>query len=491
MGKPTGFIDYQRQELALRPAQERIKDWDEIKTSSLPHKAELQKQAARCMDCGIPFCHSGVMLGKALSGCPLHNLMPEFNDFVYQGLEHFAYARLNKTNNFPEFTSHVCPAPCEGACSAGLVNNAVSIRNIEQYIIETAFAEGYVQANTPAKRSGQKVAVIGSGPAGLACADELNKAGHNVTVYERADRAGGLLMYGIPNMKLDKQLVERRVKLLEAAGIKFELNSEVGHKVSSEMLLKQYDAIALCTGSTVPRDLPIPGRELQGIYFAKDYLHSVTKSFLDSELRDKKAISAKGKHVIVIGGGDTGTDCVATAIRQGCKSVKQIEIMPCLPHSRTAANPWPEMPRVFKTDYGQEEAFELYHQDPRDYCIMSKEFIGKNGKVDKLRLCQIDWQQQDGRLVPVEIDGTEATVPAQLILLAMGFTGSEKQLFDEFKFTKSAANTIAAADDNYMTSLPGIFAAGDARRGQSLVVWAIAEGRGAAAAITRYLTAAK
>ena len=326
MGKPTGFMDYKRQELALRPPQERIKDWEEIKTSSLPHKEELQKQAARCMDCGIPFCHSGVMLGKALSGCPLHNLMPEFNDFVYQGLDHFAYARLNKTNNFPEFTSHVCPAPCEGACSASLAGSAVSIRNLEQYIIETAFAEGYVKPNKPTHRSGQKVAVIGSGPAGLACADQLNKAGHSVTVYERADRAGGLLMYGIPNMKLDKHLVERRIKLLEESGVTFELNSEIGHKISSETLLKQFDAIALCTGSTVPRDLTIPGRELQGIHFAKDYLHSVTKSFLDSSLQDKKAVSAKGKDVIVIGGGDTGTDCVATAIRQGCRSVKQIEM---------------------------------------------------------------------------------------------------------------------------------------------------------------------
>lgn len=487
MGKPTGFIDYKRQELALRPPLDRIKDWGEIKTSSLPHKKELQEQAARCMDCGIPFCHSGVMLGKALSGCPLHNLMPEFNDFIYQGLENFAYARLNKTNNFPEFTSHVCPAPCEGACSAGLVNDSVSIRNIEQYIIETAFENGYVQPNVPAKRSGKKVAVIGSGPAGLACADQLNKAGHSVTVYERADRAGGLLMYGIPNMKLDKHLVERRVKLLESAGIKFELNSEIGHKISSEMLLKQFDAIALCTGSTVPRDLQIPGRELQGIYFAKDYLHSVTKSLLDSNMQDKKAISAKGKDVIVIGGGDTGTDCVATAIRQGCKSVKQIEIMPCLPHSRTTDNPWPEMPRVFKTDYGQEEAFELYKNDPRDYCIMSKEFIGKNGKIDKLRLCQIDWQKQDGRLISVEIEGTEKTVSAQLVLLAMGFVGSEQKLFEEFKFAKSPADTIAASNDDYMTSIPGIFAVGDARRGQSLVVWAIAEGREAAASIDKYL----
>ena len=318
MGKPTGFMDYKRQELALRAPEERINDWQEIKTSSLPQKEALRCQAARCMDCGVPFCHSGLMIGGMVSGCPLHNLMPEFNDLVYHGMDAYAYARLNKTNNFPEFTSHVCPAPCEGACNAGLVNNPVTIRNLEQYIIENAFEQGLVQPNIPAQRTGKRVAVIGSGPAGLACADELNKAGHSVTVYERADRAGGLLMYGVPNMKLDKQIVERRVKLLEAAGVEFVLNSEVGVKLASTTLREEFDAVVLCTGATVPRDLPIKGRELSGIYFAKDYLESVTKSLLNSNFADGLAIDAKDKDVVIIGGGDTGNDCMATVIRQGC-----------------------------------------------------------------------------------------------------------------------------------------------------------------------------
>ena len=315
MGKPTGFMDYKRQELALRAPEERINDWQEIKTSSLPQKEALRCQAARCMDCGVPFCHSGLMIGGMVSGCPLHNLMPEFNDLVYHGMDAYAYARLNKTNNFPEFTSHVCPAPCEGACNAGLVNNPVTIRNLEQYIIENAFEQGLVQPNIPAQRTGKRVAVIGSGPAGLACADELNKAGHSVTVYERADRAGGLLMYGVPNMKLDKQIVERRVKLLEAAGVEFVLNSEVGVKLASTTLREEFDAVVLCTGATVPRDLPIKGRELKGIYFAKDYLESVTKSLLNSSFADGLAIDAKDKDVVIIGGGDTGNDCMATVIR--------------------------------------------------------------------------------------------------------------------------------------------------------------------------------
>lgn len=488
MGKPTGFMDYNRKELAMRPAKERLHDWDEVKTSSLPHKKDLQTQAARCMDCSIPFCHSGIMLNGSLSGCPLHNLMPEFNDFVYHGLDHFAYARLNKTNNFPEFTSHVCPAPCEGACSAGLVNDPVSIKNLEQYVIEQAFASKLVKPNKPSHRTGKKVAIIGSGPAGLACADELNKAGHYVTVYERADRPGGLLMYGIPNMKLDKKLVERRVELLKKGGVEFSLNSEVGHSVSSDMLRKQYDAIVLCTGSTIPRDLPLPGRDLDGIHFAKDYLHSTTKSLLDSKMKDGKAISAKGKDVVVIGGGDTGTDCVATALRQGCKSIRQIEIMPCLPHSRTPNNPWPEFPKVFKTDYGQEEAIEVFGKDPRQYCISTKEFIGRDGTVDKLRICQIEWKNVNCMMTPVEIPGTEEIIPAQLVLLALGFIGTEQTIFDEFKVQRSQQNNIVADDQEYATSIEGIFAAGDARRGQSLVVWAIAEGRKAAASVNKYLS---
>lgn len=491
MGKATGFMDYKRQELALRAVEERINDWQEIKTSSLPHQEELRCQAARCMDCGVPFCHSGVMLGRMVSGCPLHNLMPEFNDLVYHGMDAYAYARLNKTNNFPEFTSHVCPAPCEGACNAGLVNNPVTIRNIEQYIIENAFAQKLVQPNLPAQRTGKRVAVIGSGPAGLACADELNKAGHSVTVYERADRAGGLLMYGVPNMKLDKKIVERRIKLLEDAGVDFVLNSEVGVKIASSTLREEYDAVVLCTGATVPRDLPVPGRELAGIYFAKDYLESVTKSLLNSNFADGLAIDAKDKDVVIIGGGDTGNDCLATAIRQGCKSVRQLEINPCLPHSRTAENPWPQFPRIFKTDYGQEEAIHKFKEDPREFCITSKEFVGEAGKVTGVRLCQNEWKEIGGRRVPCDIAGTERVVPAQLVLLAMGFVGSEQSLFDEFAFAKAQNGSIAAKEGSYATSVPGVFAAGDARRGQSLVVWAIAEGRGAAKAVNAYLLAEK
>lgn len=491
MGKATGFMDYKRQELAWRAVEERINDWQEIKTSSLPHQEELRCQAARCMDCGVPFCHSGVMLGRMVSGCPLHNLMPEFNDLVYHGMDAYAYARLNKTNNFPEFTSHVCPAPCEGACNAGLVNNPVTIRNIEQYIIENAFAQKLVQPNLPAQRTGKRVAVIGSGPAGLACADELNKAGHSVTVYERADRAGGLLMYGVPNMKLDKKIVERRIKLLEDAGVDFVLNSEVGVKIASSTLREEYDAVVLCTGATVPRDLPVPGRELAGIYFAKDYLESVTKSLLNSNFADGLAIDAKDKDVVIIGGGDTGNDCLATAIRQGCKSVRQLEINPCLPHSRTAENPWPQFPRIFKTDYGQEEAIHKFKEDPREFCITSKEFVGEAGKVTGVRLCQNEWKEIGGRRVPCDIAGTERVVPAQLVLLAMGFVGSEQSLFDEFAFAKAPNGSIAAKEGSYATSVPGVFAAGDARRGQSLVVWAIAEGRGAAKVVNAYLLAEK
>ena len=351
MGNPNGFIKHKRNELSLRPALERIKDWQEIKTSSLLNKKFLQKQASRCMDCGIPFCSSGIMLGGSVSGCPLHNLMPEFNDFVYQGLDEFAYARLDKTNNFPEFTAHLCPAPCEGACTASLVTESVTIKNLEQYVIETAFAKNLVKPKTPTIRTGKTVAVIGSGPAGLACAEELNKDGHSVTIFEREDRPGGLLMYGIPNMKLEKDLIKRRIDLMEKAGIKFSLNSDIGHNISSETLFKQFDAIVLCTGSTVPRNVEIKGRELNGIHYAKDYLSLATRHLLDSE---ETPVSAKDKDVVIIGGGDTGNDCIATAIRQGCKSVKQFEINPCRPHSRTANNPWPEFPNTFKTDYGQE-----------------------------------------------------------------------------------------------------------------------------------------
>lgn len=491
MGKPTGFMDYKRQELSLRPCAERIQDWEEIKTSSLGHAEELRRQAARCMDCGVPFCHSGMTLNGMVSGCPLHNLMPEFNDLVYRGMDEAAYARLNKTNNFPEFTSHVCPAPCEGACNAGLVAAPVAIKNIEQYIIENAFAKGLVKPNVPAKRSGKKVAVVGSGPAGLACADQLNKAGHLVTVFERADRPGGLLMYGVPTMKLSKDTVMRRVQLLEEAGVTFVLNAEVGAKISSTTLLEEYDAVVLCTGATQPRDIDVKGRELEGIYFAKEFLHNVTKSYLDSNYEDGLFVDTKDKDVVIIGGGDTGNDCMATVIRQGCRSVKQLQHNPCLPHSRTENNPWPEFPKVFTTDYGQEEAIAKFKEDAREFCVMTQEFLGKDGHVTGLRICQNTMQVINGKRVEVPIPGTERIIPAQVVLLAMGFAGSEQRLVDEFHVDKNARGSIKASAKDYQTSVPGVFAAGDARRGQSLVVWAIAEGRGAAAAVDEYLRTGK
>ena len=486
MGKPTGFMDYKRAELALRAPEERIKDWQEIKTSSLPHKEALRCQAARCMDCGVPFCHSGVMINRMVSGCPLHNLMPEFNDLVYHGMDDYAYARLNKTNNFPEFTSHVCPAPCEGACNAGLVNNPVTIRNIEQYVIENAFEHGLVKPNKPAKRSGKKVAVIGSGPAGLACADELNKAGHSVTVYERADRAGGLLMYGVPNMKLDKKLVERRVKLLEDAGVKFILNSEIGVKLASSTLLEEYDAVVLCTGATVPRDLPVAGRELEGIYFAKDYLESVTKSLLNSNLEDGLAIDAKDKDVVIIGGGDTGNDCVGTAIRHGCASVVQLEMMPKLPEKRAENNQWPEWPRVLKTDYGQEEAIEVFGSDPRMYQTTVKEFVkDTKGNLKKLICVKLEPKQdkKTGRMMMAPVKDSEFELEADLVLIAAGFLGTQSYVADAFGVKLNARTNVETAAGSYATNVPNVFAAGDMHRGQSLVVWAIREGREAAKAV--------
>lgn len=487
MGKPTGFKDYKRQEVAQRDILERIQDWEEIKCPSLPEEKLVREQAARCMDCSVPFCHSGVMIGKSVCGCPLHNLMPEFNDLVYHNMDEYAYARLNMTNNFPEFTSTVCPAPCEGACCASLATEAVAIHNVEQFIIENAFEKGYVKPNIPLKRTGKKVAVIGSGPAGLAAADQLNKAGHLVTVFERDDRPGGLLMYGIPTMKLDKAKIMRRVELLKAAGIEFRLNCEVGQHISSETLMEEYDAVVLCTGATKPRDLPIAGRNLKGIYFAKDYLERITKKLLDPENANIEVIDAKDKDVVIIGGGDTGNDCMAAVVRQGCRSVRQLQHHACLPHSRTEDNPWPEYARIFRTDYGQAEAIKKFKMDPREYCVETLEFLGADGVLNGLKLCQSEEVMVNGREIMRNVPGSEREVPAQLVLLAMGYAGTEDGLFEEFRFAKNKRGSIAAAESDYQTSIPGVFAAGDARRGQSLVVWAIAEGRQAAAAVDAYL----
>jgi len=487
MGKPTGFMEYQRQLPSDRDPAERVLDWNEFR-NQLPED-ELKKQAARCMDCGTPFCHTGMMLNGMASGCPNHNLIPEFNDLVYRGLWKEALVRLKKTNNFPEFTSRVCPALCEGACTAGLAAEPVTTRNIEYAIIEKGYEEGWIVPKPPVSRTGKKVAVIGSGPSGLACADQLNKAGHWVTVFERADRIGGLLMYGIPNMKLEKWVVQRRVDLMAAEGIDFVTDTEVGRDYPAGKLLTDFDAVVLCGGATRPRDLPVEGRNLKGIYFAVDFLKANTKSLLDSNLTDGKFVSAKGKDVIVIGGGDTGTDCVGTALRHKCKSVNQFEIMSRLPLERGSNNPWPQFPRIHKVDYGQKEAAALYGDDPRHYCITAKRFVGdENGRVNQVHTVNVEWIRDDrGRFMPREIPGTEKVWPAQLVLLAMGFTGPENSLLDELGVEQDDRSNAKAEYGEFATSVKGVFAAGDMRRGQSLVVWAINEGRGAARECDRYL----
>jgi len=490
MGKPTGFIEYLRELPVDRPPLERVSDWNEFHHHM--EQKKLRAQGARCMDCGIPFCHTGKLISGMASGCPIHNLIPEWNDLVYRGLWREALARLHKTNNFPEFTGRVCPAPCEGSCTLGIINPPVTIKNIECSIIDKGWDEGWVLPEPPRVRTGKKVAVIGSGPAGLAAAAQLNKAGHWVTVFERADRPGGLLMYGIPNMKLDKQeVLARRIELLSQEGIRFICNADVGENVEPQIFLKEYNATVLCTGATQPRDLPVEGRNLPGVHFAIEYLTANTKAVLAGQ-PDKSPIHARGKDVVVIGGGDTGTDCVGSAIRQGCKSIVQIEILPQPPMERAADNPWPEWPKVYRMDYGQEEAAAKYGADPRIYLTTVKKFIGDQaGRVQQLVTVQIKWEKNEkGQFVPKEQPGTEQTRPAQLVLLAMGFLGPEQALLQELKLETDARSNIKAEHEKYSTNLPGVFAAGDCRRGQSLVVWAINEGRGAARECDRYLMGA-
>ncbi|MFZ5647116.1 MAG: glutamate synthase small subunit [Bacillota bacterium] len=487
MGKPTGFMEYQRELPQDRHPLERIEDWNEFH-HHMPEEA-LRTQAARCMDCGVPFCHSGIMLNGMASGCPNHNLMPEWNELVYRGLWKEALSRLLKTNNFPEFTGRVCPALCEGACTAGLATAPVTTKNIECAIIEKAYEEGWITPRPPLKRTGKKVVVIGSGPSGLACADQLNKAGHLVTVFERADRIGGLLMYGIPNMKLDKGIVRRRVDLMEAEGVNFVTGTEVGKDYPGEKLLQEFDAVVLCCGATKPRDLHIEGRDLKGIHLAVEFLSANTKSLLDSNLTDGNFISAGGKDVIIIGGGDTGTDCVGTSLRHRCKSVNQLEIMPKPPVERSPDNPWPQFPRIYKVDYGQSEAAALYGSDPRHYCITAKRFIGDDqGHVKEVQTVNVEWVKDDqGRLSPREIPGTGKVWPAQLVLLAMGFLGPEDNLLEQLGVDRDERSNAKAEYGKFATNVKGVFAAGDMRRGQSLVVWAINEGRGAARECDRYL----
>lgn len=487
MGKATGFLEYQRQSFPYRDPLERVRDWSEF--AGRPATEALQRQAARCMDCGIPFCHTGLEIGKGASGCPIHNLIPEWNDLVYRGNWREALERLHKTNNFPEFTGRVCPAPCEGACVLGINDSPVTIKSIECAIIDRGFEEGWVAPRPPRVRTGKQVAVVGSGPAGLACADQLNQAGHEVTVLERDDRIGGLLTYGIPNMKLDKQTVQRRVNLLEAEGIRFRTGVDAGRNLPAQKLVEDFDAVVLCTGATRPRDLPVEGRSLDGVHFAMEFLHPNTKSLLDSDHRDGRYISAQGKDVVVIGGGDTGTDCVATALRHGCRSLIQLEILPPPPAERAPDNPWPEWPHVFRIDYGQQEAASLFGKDPRRFQVLTRRFVSDaSGGLAGLETVEVEWIRSDsGRLEPRPIPGTERTIPAQLALLAMGFLGPEDYLIEQLAVEQDERSNVKAEFGRYQTSVPGVFAAGDMRRGQSLVVWAIREGRGAARACDLYL----
>jgi glutamate synthase (NADPH/NADH) small chain len=485
MGKPTGFLEYLREIPADRPPLERVRDYKEFHLHM--EEKQLRNQGARCMDCGVPFCHTGKLISGMAAGCPINNLIPEFNDLVFRGRWQEALERLHKTNNFPEFTGRVCPAPCEGSCVLGINNPPVTIKNIEYSIIEKGWEEGWVLPNTPRSRTGKKVAVIGSGPAGLSAASQLNAAGHTVTVYERADRPGGLLMYGIPNMKLDKnEVVLRRIRLMEEEGIKFVYNANIGVTHDAAQLRKDNDAIVIATGATLPRDLPIEGRSHAGVHFAMEFLTANTKAVLDGTA---PAISAKDKDVIVIGGGDTGTDCVGTSLRHGCKSITQIEILPKPALERTPDNPWPEWPKVYKLDYGQEEAAARYGADPRVYLTTVKKFTASaSGTVESLVTVEIKWgKNEKGQFVPQELPGTEKTRSAQLVLLAMGFLGPEQALVKALTLDTDPRSNIKADHNVHTTNLPGVFAAGDCRRGQSLVVWAINEGRAAARECDRYL----
>ncbi len=489
MGKPTGFLEFPRELPIVKSPAARVRDWHEFHAHD--DDVHLRKQGARCMDCGIPFCHTGALIEGMASGCPINNLIPEWNDLVYRGLWREALERLHKTNNFPEFTGRVCPAPCEGSCVLGLNSDPVTIKSIECAIVDKGFEEGWIVPEPPKTRTGKTVAVVGSGPAGLAAADQLNKGGHWVTVFERADRIGGLLMYGIPNMKLEKrEVVQRRVDLMAAEGVTFVVNTEVGKDYPAPKLLTDFDAVILAGGATKPHDFfrDTEGRQLKGIHFAMEFLHANTRSLLDDGLANGKYISARGRDVVVIGGGDTGTDCVGTSLRHGCRSLLQLEIVPRPPDQRAPNNPWPQWPKVYKLDYAQEEAKALWGEDPRQYASQTSKFVGDpSGRVAELHTIEVDWKKPNGRVPYSPIPGTERVIPAQLVLLALGFSGPESQLLDQLGVEKDQRSNAKAEHGKFATNVKGVFAAGDMRRGQSLVVWAINEGRGAARECDRYL----
>ena len=513
MGKKTGFLEYDRENSLEISPQERIKNFNEF---HVPLSKEKQRtQAARCMECGVPFCQSGLLIGGMASGCPLNNLIPEWNDLIYNGNWEEAYERLKKTNNFPEFTSRVCPAPCEAACTCNLNGAPVSNKENERSIIEAAYESGLAAPKAPSVRTGKKIAVVGSGPAGLAAADQLNKRGHSVTVYEKSDRLGGLLMYGIPNMKLEKQIIERKIEVMKTEGVTFVTNANVGatkqsmhpmvakedvmaefltnpeeKAVKADSILKDYDSVILACGASNPRDIKAKGRDAKGIYFAVDFLKTTTKSLLNSEFNDKKFVNAKNKNVLVIGGGDTGNDCVGTSIREGAKSVVQLEMMPKPPVCRAESNPWPEWPKVLKTDYGQEEAIAVFGQDPRIYETTVKEFIkDKDGNVVKAKCVKLDWKKDSktGRMSMSEIEGSEYEVPCDIVLIAAGFLGSQDYVAKAFGVELNERTNVKTADGCYATNVPKVFTAGDMHRGQSLVVWAIREGREVAREVDKAL----
>lgn len=488
MGKPTGFLEYSREESIASTPKERIKNFNEFHAPLSKEKQQIQ--GARCMECGVPFCQSGMLIKGMVTGCPLHNLIPEWNDLIYTGNWKQAYNRLKKTNSFPEFTSRVCPAPCEIACTCGLNNEPISIKENEKSIIEGAYESGLAKAEPPKVRTGKKVAVVGSGPSGLAAADQLNKRGHLVTVFERSDRLGGLLMYGIPNMKLEKHVIERKINVMKEEGVNFVTNTDIGTNYKASKLLKEYDSVILACGASNPRDIKAPGRDAKGIYFAVDFLKRTTKSLLDSNFEDKKFVDVKGKNVIVIGGGDTGNDCVGTSIRLGAKTVTQLEMMPKLPDERAENNPWPEWPRICKTDYGQEEAIAVFGHDPRIYQTTVKEFIkNEAGELCKVKLVKLKAEKdaKTGRMNMVEIKNSETLVDADVVLIAAGFLGSQEYVTKAFNVKVNGRTNVLTEEGKYETSVENVFTAGDMHRGQSLVVWAIKEGREAAKAVDEKL----